>query len=100
MLGSPLVAEVTTQCALVAETSLARPEIITGRGDHARFVRVRATTPNQPVRVRIQSVGIDAPVAPVGIDIAQGVLGVPPPILRDGLVGGRRRPRSANRRRS
>jgi hypothetical protein len=84
LLGSPLVAEATTQCALVAETSLARPEIITGRGDHARFVRARATTPNQPVHVRIQSLGIDAPVAPVGIDISKGVLGVPPPILRTG----------------
>ena len=84
VLGSPLVAEVTTPCAQVAETSLARPEIITGRGDDARFVRVGAAMPNQPVRVRIPSVGIDAPVAPVGIDIAHGVLGVPPPIARTG----------------
>ena len=84
VIGSPLVAEVTTPCAQLAETSLARPEIITGRGDHARFVRVGAATPNQPVRVRIQSLGIDAPVAPVGIDIAHGVLGVPPPIARTG----------------
>ena len=84
VLGSPLVTEVSTQCALVAETSLARPEIITGRGDHARFVRVHATTPNQPVHVKIQSLGIDAPVAPVGIDIEKGVLGVPPPIQRTG----------------
>jgi hypothetical protein len=84
VLGSPLVADVTTPCALLAETSLARPEIITGRGDHGRLVRARATTPDQPVRVGIQSLGIAAPVAPVGIDITQGVLGVPPPIGRTG----------------
>jgi sortase family protein len=84
VIGSPLVAEFTTPCAQVAETSLARPEIITGRGDHASFVRARAGTPDQPVRVRIQSLGIDAPVAPVGIDVPHGVLGVPPPIHRTG----------------
>jgi hypothetical protein len=83
LLGSPLVTEFTTPCAAVAETALARPEIVTGRGDAARFVRVRAAA-SAPVRVRIESVGIDAPVSPAGIDVARGVLGVPPPIKRTG----------------
>ena len=42
LLGSALVAEFTTRCAVVAETSLARPEIVTGRGDVSRSVLVRA----------------------------------------------------------
>jgi hypothetical protein len=83
LIGSPLVTEFTTRCADVAETSLAAPEIVTGRGDVARFVRVRAGV-SAPVRVRIASLGIDAPVSPAGIDLAHGVLAVPPPIRRAG----------------
>ncbi len=86
LIGSPLVTEFTTRCADVAETSLAAPEIVTGRGDVARFVRVRSGV-SAPARVRIASLGIDAPVSPAGIDLAHGVLVVPPPIRRTG--GGR-----------
>jgi hypothetical protein len=83
LIGSPLVSEVTTPCAVVAETSLARPEIVTGRGDVARYVRVRAGV-SAPTRVRIASLGINAPVSAVGIDIPRGVLAVPPSIHRTG----------------
>jgi hypothetical protein len=94
LLGSSLVADVTTPCGVVAETTLARPEIVTGRGDVARATLVRAE-PAAPVRVRIETLGIDAPVAPVGIDVAHGVLGVPPAIRRtawwrDGAAPGAR----------
>ena len=81
LLGSSLVTEVTTPCAVAAETSLARPEIVTGRGDVARSTRVRADSA-APIRLRIQSLGIDAAVAAVGIDVGHGVLGVSPRILR------------------
>ncbi len=94
LIGSTLVAEFTTPCAVVAETSLARPEIVTGRGDVARYVRVRAGV-SAPTRVRIASLGIDAPVSAVGIDIPRGVLAVPPSIHRtawwkDGAAPGAR----------
>jgi hypothetical protein len=94
LLGSALVAEFTTRCAVVAETSLSRPEIVTGRGDVSRSVLVRADGA-APVRVRIASLGIDAPVSAVGIDVAHGVLGVPPRIhrtawWRDGAAPGAR----------
>ena len=94
LVGSALVSEVTTPCAVVAETALARPEIVTGRGDVARATVVRADA-TAPVRVRITSLGIDAPVAAVGIDVDHGVLGVPPLIQRtawwrDGAAPGAR----------
>jgi hypothetical protein len=84
IVGSPLVEAVTTDCADVAETSLAAPLIITGRGDVATETRVAAGAGAVPKRVRIASRAIDAPVAPVGIDIKHGVLGVPEDIERTG----------------
>jgi hypothetical protein len=81
LIGSPLVSEFTTECAAIAETSLSTPEIVTGRGDVARYVRVRADA-GAPVRVLIASLGIDAPVSAVGIDLAHDVLAVAPPIHR------------------
>jgi Sortase domain len=95
LVGSPLVDEVTTECAVEAETSLGAPQIITGRGDIARFVRARDAGARTPTRVRIESVGIDAPVSPVGIDIPHGVLGAPTHISRlgfwtDGMAPGAR----------
>jgi hypothetical protein len=82
--GSPLVDEVTTECSDVAETSLAAPQIITGRGDVATETQVAVGAGALPKRVRIASRGIDASVAPVGIDMAHGVLGVPEDIQRTG----------------
>ncbi|HZQ63876.1 MAG TPA: sortase [Gaiellaceae bacterium] len=94
LIGSSLVTETTTECAVAAETGLARPEIVTGRGDVSRATVLRAGA-DAPVRVQIASLGIDAPVAAVGIDVRHGVLGVPPAIQRtawwkDGAAPGAR----------
>ena len=83
LIGSPLVSEFTGTCTAVSETSLGAPEIVTGRGDVASLVQARPAA-SAPVRVGIAALGIDAPVSPVGIDIAHGVLGVPPAIHRAG----------------
>ncbi len=93
IVGTPLVDAFSGECGLVAETSLAAPQIITGRGDVSRFVRVRAGTGNAPRRVQLESLGIDAPVSPVGIDLQHSVLGVPPSIAhtawwKDGAAPG------------
>jgi Sortase domain/Bacterial Ig-like domain (group 1) len=82
--GSDLVAEHETECALTEETTLSRPQIVTGRGDVARHARAGQEGGASPTRVRLASLGIDAPVAPVAIDTRNGVLGVPPPIARTG----------------
>ncbi len=85
LVGSALVAETQTECSLAEETSLAAPGIATGRGDvaaHAPTSRV-ADGP-VPTRVRLASVGIDAPVSSVVIDTARSVLGVSSNIHRTG----------------
>ena len=76
LVARPNVAEVETACADTAETSLAAPAIITGRGDHTHLISVRVDNPNAPTRVQIPSLGIDAPVKPTEIDVKQGVLAV------------------------
>ncbi len=95
LVGSPAVAERTTECPLAVETSLARPQIVTGRGDVSRFRAATGVGGPTPTRVRVSSVGIDAPVSPAGIDIANSVLAVPPQIgrtgwWRDGMAPGAR----------
>jgi len=82
--GSPLVDSVATECSDVAETSLAAPQIITGRGDVATETRVAVGAGAVPKRVRIAARGIDAGITPVGIDVKHGVLGVPEDIQRTG----------------
>ena len=82
-----------TECAEVAETALARPLILTGRGDPVLRVRTAAASPPEPARVRVPSLGIDAPVYPVSISLPHGALGVPPLIHRlgwwlDGMAPG------------
>ena len=77
--------------AVTDETSLARPLIVTGRGDVA--TRAAAVAPNAaaaPVRVELASLGIDAPVSPVGIDLEAGALGVAAEHPPHRLVEGRR----------
>ena len=75
------------ECAAVAETSLGRPLILTGKGDPAmdqslaNLTGVGAAT---PTRVTIAALKINARVNPVGIDISQGALAVPIDILRLG----------------
>ncbi len=85
LVGSPLVAEVRTECALAEETSLAAPAIATGRGDVAAHAAAPpATVGPVPTRVRLPAVGIDAPVSPVAIDTTRSVLGVSSNIHRPG----------------
>jgi hypothetical protein len=91
--GTDLIAGVETDCGLVGETSVARPEIITGRGDGTAGRRVASSNPLRPTRVRIEHLGIDAPVFPSAIDLAKGVLDVPSQITRlgwwiDGMAPG------------
>lgn len=85
--GSALVTKTATACGEVAETSLAAPAINTGRGGvvvggAVRGESQRGTT--RPTRVRVSTLGIDAPVAAVGIDLAKGELRVPADIRRTG----------------
>ncbi len=84
LVGSPLVKDVLTDCSDQSEVSLVAPLIITGRGDVTREVRARRATALTPTRVKLSSVGIDAPASPVGIDVGKGVLGVAPDIHRTG----------------
>ncbi|HZT16938.1 MAG TPA: sortase [Gaiellaceae bacterium] len=83
---------VTSPCGVAVETALAAPAIVTGRGDVARAERMRAGG-DAPVRLRVPALGIDAPVQPSGIDIRDGVLGVPADVhrlgwWRDGMAPG------------
>jgi hypothetical protein len=84
LLGSPPVPAVTTPCALVPETALAVPEIVTGRGDRFAAVRAADAAALTPTRVRMTGLGIDAPVSSVGIDVVHGVLAAPANIHRLG----------------
>jgi hypothetical protein len=95
LLGSDAVTGLTTECALASETALAAPRILTGRGDNARRTPARRAGADGPARVRLAAVGIDAPVAPVEIDVAGGALGAPPDVSsaawwRDGAAPGSR----------
>ena len=82
--GSTVVTRTATECGLVAETSLAAPAVNTGRGDTAGRHRELQGATARPTRVRISTLGIDAPVASVGIDLAKGELDVPVNIGRTG----------------
>ncbi len=82
--GSSVVGKATTECGLTAETSLAAPAINTGRGDAAGRHRELQSSTSRPTRIRISTLGIDAPVAAVGIDLAKGELDVPVAISRTG----------------
>jgi sortase family protein len=84
LVGTDLIAEATTVCGEVSETALARPLVITGRNDATGRQSWAAADPPTPVRVRIEGLGIDAPVSPAGIDLKAGVLDVPAPISRLG----------------
>jgi hypothetical protein len=82
-----------TECADVAETALARPLVLTGRGDPGPRVRAVPASAPEPTRVRVPSLDIDAPVFPVSISVSSGALAVPPLIhrlgwWRDGMVPG------------
>jgi hypothetical protein len=94
--ASPLVAAVTTACADTAETSLGAPAIITGGA--GPFPRAAAAASGRaasgtPASVQIPSLGVNAPVQPSTIDLADGELAVPADIhltgwWRDGAAPG------------
>jgi Sortase domain len=84
LVARPFVTGVSTTCGQTVETSLGAPAIITGRGDHTRVIAAGAATGSRPTRLRIASLGIDAPVVASGIDVASGVLGVPADIYELG----------------
>ena len=93
LFGSHLITAFTTECPVEAETSLAAPKITTGRGEVTGYVPASSVGGLTPRRVRLAAVGIDAPVSPVGIDTADGELGVSPRIgqtgwWRDGAAPG------------
>ena len=84
--GSESVTGTETKCAVEAETSLGRPLISTGRGDHVREVVAAQDDEDvpEPTRVRSSALGIDAPVSAMGIDLKAGALGTPENIDRVG----------------
>ncbi len=84
IVGSNLVRATSTRCALVAETSLAAPAITTGRGEQTKLIHAGTAGGRAPTRVRVPGLGIDAPAAASGIDIARNQLGVPAQIQRTG----------------
>jgi hypothetical protein len=63
---------------------LATPAIVAGRTEGAARARGGAVVAGQPVRVRLASLGIDAPVGAVGIDLKQGILAIPAGLHRAG----------------
>jgi LPXTG-site transpeptidase (sortase) family protein len=79
--GSELVAAHEAECQVEAETSLAAPSILGGRGDRVAYV---AQGSGGPSRVRLGRLGIDAPVNAIGIDLKSGALGIPDNIRRVG----------------
>jgi hypothetical protein len=101
IVGTASVAATETACAEEAETSLASPLILTGRGDRVVSAQTAApeepgaTTPpppsarapastSKPTRVRLAARGIDARVYDVGIDTRSGALAIPKDIDRVG----------------
>jgi hypothetical protein len=73
-----------SECGRPASTLLATPAIVAGRTAGAARARSGAVVAGQPVRVRLASLGIDAPVGAVGIDMKQGILAIPPGLHRAG----------------
>jgi Sortase domain len=88
--------QLVTPCAVQVETAVAAPLIITGRGDRPRYVPAAGVGALTPARVRLRSLRIDAPVAPIGIDVVGGVLGVPLQIARTGWWRDGSRPTDAS----
>ena len=82
--GASVVKAATTACGDVAETSLAAPAITTGRGDFAEDAKATQAGVSRPTRIRVADLGVDAPVAAVGINLKKGELAVPTDISRTG----------------
>ena len=83
IVATETVAGFQGECAIEAETALAAPLILGGRGDVVRHVvAVQAT--QTPKRVRLARLGVNAPVSAVGIETRSGALGIPSDIRRVG----------------
>jgi LPXTG-site transpeptidase (sortase) family protein len=79
--ASETVAAAQGECQVEAETSLAAPAILGGRGDKVAFV---AQGSGGPSRVKLVRLGVDAAVSAIGIDLKSGALGIPENIKRVG----------------
>ena len=79
--GSETVSAAQGECQVEAETSLAAPAILGGRGDKVAYV---AQGKGGPSRVKLARLGIDAPVSSIAIDLKSGALGIPENIKRVG----------------
>ncbi len=90
IVGTPLVVGVDTFCGEETETTLARPLILTGRGEPtgrtalATAGAATSTSAAAPTHVTLRRLGIDAPIYDVDVDTREGVLDVPPNIDRVG----------------
>jgi hypothetical protein len=82
--ASSLVAGTASPCGHASSISLAVPQIVTGRGDVSAEAPARASAAARPVRISVDSLAIQAAVAPVAIDLAHGVLGIPTDVARTG----------------
>jgi hypothetical protein len=85
--SSPLIAGVQTACAIVPETVLGAPAIITGPGApviHAGPASSGRPPGGVPASVQIPSLGLSAPVQGAAIDLQDGELAVPNDIHRTG----------------
>jgi hypothetical protein len=80
--GSETVTATQGECINEAETSLAAPLILGGRGDNV--AEVRAAQAGSPKRVKLARLGIDAAVSAIGIDLKAGALGIPTDIKKVG----------------
>ena len=79
--GTETVTAHQAECQVEAETSLAAPAILGGRGDNVAYV---AQGSGGPSRVKLARLGIDAQVSAIGIDMKSGALGIPENIKRVG----------------
>lgn len=84
LVGTDLITGTTGACGLVAETALARPLVLTGRGDATARADATLSSPLTPARIRSERLEIDAPVAPAAIDLRLGALAVPSHIAHTG----------------
>ncbi len=86
LIGTSVVQGTTPRCAAASETSLARPLILTGRGDPKtknRNEQVSHAGP-RPTRVSVGGLNIAAPVLTRGIDTKLGAFDAPVNIQRLG----------------
>jgi hypothetical protein len=84
LVTSALVTGGRSACGATSETALVRPLIVTGGAAASVGRAASASGDRAPVRVRIPTLGIDAPLTPSVVDVANGVLGVPDDIRRPG----------------